>query len=208
MDQGIKEPGDGEAIKSYTGLGSGLIAFGLLLGWLTSSEIWAGIAFWAGVLILWVSYAEGKRPEKEAQKAVQEAVGRKETARRLNDHLQILPGHVLRTLALRCGVMIPRAMGTDFRFELVRRLERRGDDAWIVRIPELNKQREFAVVVEEKSLGEGISRKSVKTFLPGTTEQEIQDYFDRYEKLDIELKDDQTISYKDLRQIYLDRHAG
>ncbi|NDH40171.1 MAG: hypothetical protein EBY45_07090 [Gammaproteobacteria bacterium] len=67
----------------------------------------------------------------------------------------------------------------------------------LIKLPEINKSREFLVVLA--------TDRDVATFYPGTTVQEVDTYFQKHEKLDIQLKDDLTLDLTQLRDIWLQR---
>ena len=126
----------------------------------------------------------------------------RDRAQILEPTLRINHGHSRRTLAMRCGVVIPEKMGVDFKFTEVDTLCRKAPDGVVsdlklIKLPEINKSREFLVFLA--------TGRDVATFYPGTTVPEVDAYFEKHEKLDSQLKDDLTLDLTELRDIWLQR---
>ena len=119
------------------------------------------------------------------------------------DKLLINEGHARRTLALRCGVVLPEELGKEVKVEYLEELERsdeKGDVSMVhkIKMPTVNKSRSFLVALAKPGVA--------ATFFPGESLDEADSYFKRYNQIDRFLKDDLTLSLKDLRQTWIQRH--
>ena len=155
--------------------------------------------------------AEGSRDLKRAAAPSGKSAGfsenNPEAAGRLwkksDSFLELLPGHARRTLALRCGVVIPEGWGITFKYEGVGTLERKAPDGTsstlhLIKLPKINKNRTFLVALTP-------DEKGIATFFSGTSIEEVDDYFSKYQAPDTLIKDDMTLELKDLRQLWFDR---
>lgn len=119
------------------------------------------------------------------------------------DKLLINEGHARRTLALRCGVVLPEKLGKEVKVEYLEELERsdeKGDVSMVhkIKMPTVNKSRSFLVALAKPGVA--------ATFFPGESLDEADSYFKRYNQIDRFLKDDLTLSLEDLRQTWIQRH--
>lgn len=108
-----------------------------------------------------------------------------------------LTDHAKRTLAIRHGVISPKL---ELSFEELVPFEEEGEQVYITKFPQLNKNKEFAVALDE-------SKKVILTFLPHTDYERNRSYFKKFNNLDVILKDDMTKDLKELQKIWLEKIA-
>jgi len=153
---------------------------------------------------------EPKEPEWYKPRTPEDGiVGRRDTSwvrEELGDNDDLMPkvvvaktlaitNHARRNLALRHGV-ITECSHLDY--EELTPFEEEGEGCYIVQFPELNKSKEFAVVLDE-------DKKVIKTFYPHTDYNRNRAYFKKHANLDNSLKDDMTKDLKFLQKVWLDK---
>ena len=122
-------------------------------------------------------------------------VGKVEETEEKELNILSLTDHAKRTLAIRHGVISPVQR---LNYDELTKFEEEGEDVYITKFWQLNKSKDFAVVLDSE-------KKVILTFYPHTDYDRNRAYFKKYTNLDSSLKDDVTKSLKELQEIWINK---